>query len=263
MTKTDILREKLYIGNLITVIKNSISFQHKPLTTKSRHSDALVYIICGSCDYHFDDGTAFTATGGDVLYLPNKATYTMSVKSREYKFIFCDFEFLSPAERQAAVYSYDSLKNIDSDFVKLYNTYKSAALSKNSECMSVLYGIYNRIQKNIDVAYIDKSRVGDISSAKLYIDENFGNEKLTVGLLAENLGISEVYFRKLFKAKYAITPSRYLILTRLKNAKKLMKYQFLTLEECAVQSGFSSAQYFCRIFKKETGISPGKYKKLL
>ena len=81
--------------------------------------------------------------------------------------------------------------------------------------------------------------------------------------LAEKIGISEVYLRKLFKAQYGITPSNYLISVRLENAKKLMRYPFITLEECALQSGFSSLQYFCRLFKKETGISPGKYRKKL
>ena len=31
-------------------------------------------------------------------------------------------------------------------------------------------------------------------------------------------------------------------------------------KEKLTESGFSSLQYFCRLFKKETGISPGKYK---
>ena len=40
-----------------------------------------------------------------------------------------------------------------------------------------------------------------------------------------------------------------------------MNYTFLTLEECALQSGFSSLQHFCKTFKSVYGISPGKYRK--
>ncbi|MBE6651758.1 MAG: helix-turn-helix transcriptional regulator [Ruminococcaceae bacterium] len=99
--------------------------------------------------------------------------------------------------------------------------------------------------------------------ARFYIDENFNLPEFSITLLAERIEMSEVYLRKLFRAQYGISPSKYLISVRLKNAKKLMKYPFLTLEECALQSGFSSLQYFCRLFKKETGISPGKYRKEL
>jgi AraC-like DNA-binding protein len=100
-----------------------------------------------------------------------------------------------------------------------------------------------------------------MAKAKNFIDEGFSNLDLTVTMLAEKMGISEVYLRKLFKAQYGISPSKYMISVRLKNAQKLMKYPFLTLDECALQSGFSSLQYFCRLFKKTTGISPGKYRK--
>ena len=73
--------------------------------------------------------------------------------------------------------------------------------------------------------------------------------------------MSNVYFRSLFKAQYHLSPSQYIISVRLKNAKSLMKYSFLTLEECALQSGFSSLQYFCRVFKKYTGMTPSEYRK--
>ena len=92
------------------------------------------------------------------------------------------------------------------------------------------------------------------------MDERFKDAAFGVASVAEEIGISEVYLRKLFRAQFGISPSKYLILVRLENAKALMKYPFLNLEECALQSGFSSLQYFCRLFKKETGISPGKYK---
>lgn len=42
-----------------------------------------------------------------------------------------------------------------------------------------------------------------------------------------------------------------------------MKYPFLSLEECALQSGFSSLQYFCRVFKKEFNISLGRFREKL
>ena len=43
--------------------------------------------------------------------------------------------------------------------------------------------------------------------------------------------------------------------------KEFLKYPFFTIEECAAQSGFTSEQYFCREFKKATGLTPLQYRK--
>ena len=263
MKKTDIMQENLCIQKIITVIQGKNSNHHKLLTVKSRHSDAFVYVISGSCTYRFDDKTEFKVTAGDVFYLPYQSIYTMYIHTDDYKFIFCDFEFTEPSARRSALYSHQDLKNVDSLFFKLLNRYRASAKNTYIECMSILYGIYGLLQQNTQKSYIGKSKERNMIEARCYIDENFNLPEFSISQLAERIEMSEVYLRKLFRAQYGISPSKYLISVRIKNAKKLMKYPFFTLEECAMQSGFSSLQYFCRLFKKETGISPGKYRKEL
>ena len=263
MKKTDIMQENLCIQKIITVIQGKNPNHHKLLTVKSRHSDAFVYVISGSCTYRFDDKTEFKVTAGDVFYLHYQSIYTMYIHTDDYKFIFCDFEFTEPSARRSALYSHQDLKNVDSLFFKLLNRYRASAKNTYIECMSILYSIYGLLQQNTQKSYIGKSKEMNMIEARCYIDENFNLPEFSISQLAEKIKICEVYLRKLFRAQYGISPSKYLISVRLKNAKKLMKYPFLTLEECALQSGFSSLQYFCRLFKKETGISPGKYRKEL
>ena len=263
MKKTDIMQENLCIQKIITVIQGKNPNHHKLLTVKSRHSDAFVYVISGSCTYRFDDKTEFKVTAGDVFYLPYQSIYTMYIDTDEYRYIFCDFEFAESSERLSALYSHQDLKNVDTLFIKLLNRYRSSMKNTYIECMSILYGIYSLILQDTQKSYLDKSKEINMIEAKRYIDENFNLPEFSISQLAEKIGISEVYLRKLFRAQYATSPAKYLISVRLKNAKKLMKYPFLTLEECALQSGFSSLQYFCRLFKKEAGISPGKYRKEL
>lgn len=186
--------------------------------------------------------------------------YTMYIHTPDYRFIFCDFEFDCAEERIGALYSGQELKNIGSLFEKLFNIYRSSSICAYAECMSVLYGIYGAIQQSVKRIYIDRDKKNVMLKAKIYIDENFISNTLSISALAEMYGISEVYFRKLFKANFGLSPSKYVLTVKLDKAKKLMNYPFLTLEECALQSGFSSLQYFCRIFKKETGISQAKYR---
>lgn len=261
MEKNDILQKSLVIKNIIAVIKGHNPNCHKLLRRVGRHSDAFVYILSGSCAYHFDDGVTFTVQAGDVFYLPYQSVYTMYIYDANYKFIFCDFEFSDPSAKKAAVYTAENAEHMDGLFANLLNCYQIGSIASRAECMSVLYRIYSLLFKCTEQGAPEKNRGDRISAAKRYIDEHYGDVSLTVSSLAEQAGISEVYFRKLFHEKYHISPVKYLITARLSNAKKLMRYAFLSIEDCALQSGFSSAQYFCRAFKKELGISPGEYKK--
>lgn len=263
MEKIDILQKHLCIQKIISVIQGKNPNHHKLLHIRGRHCDAFVYVLSGSCTYEFDDKTNFQANAGDVFYLPYKSVYTMFVHTEDYKFIFCDFEFAGTEARHSALYSHQERKNINNLFVKLLNRHNSSENNAYTECMSILYRIYSVLQQDTQKNYIGKSKERNMIKAKQYMDEGFHIPEFGIASLAEKLGISEVYLRKLFKETYGISPSNYLTAVRLKNAKKLMKYTFLTLEECALQSGFSSLQYFCRLFKKETGISPGKYRKRL
>ena len=263
MLKTDIMQENLCIKRIISVIKGKNTQHHKLLSVSGRHSDAFIYVLSGSCTYRFDDGTEFTVTEGDVFYLPYRSNYTMYIYDGNYKFIFCNFDFAEPEERRSARCSNQIQKNADILFNKLLNRYNSSPVNAYTECMSILYSIYSMLQQETRKVYIGKSKEENMAEAKRHIDESFGDLSFSISALAEGIGMSEVYLRKLFKAQYGISPSQYLISVRLRNAQKLMWYPFMTLEECAVQSGFSSLQYFCRVFKKEIGIPPGQYRKKL
>jgi len=47
----------------------------------------------------------------------------------------------------------------------------------------------------------------------------------------------------------------------LTGAKRLMKYTTLPLKEIAHSLGYKDLGYFCRYFKKATGLTPTEYKK--
>ena len=87
--------------------------------------------------------------------------------------------------------------------------------------------------------------------------------ELNVTRLAAKSEMSEVYLRKLFHMRYGCSPKQYIALSRLQYAKELMTIPTLTLEEIALQSGFSSLSYFCRTFKEQYGESPGEIRKEL
>lgn len=261
MERLDISKEKLYLKNLSCVIKSG-HYNRPRFATNGRHSDAFVYILAGSCTYRIEDEYEFTVFEGDILYLANNAFYTMAIQSEEYRFIYCDFDFDSDSPRKSDVFKIKNKQETENLFRKLLNCYKMSESKAFYECMAVLYQIYG-VLLTAENKYIGKSAKQSILAIKEYIDKNFSDINISVARLAEKAQMSDVYLRKLFKSVYGTSPIEYITLKRLENAKQLMKYPFLSLENCAIESGFSSVQYFCRVFKKKMGISPAKFRKEL
>ena len=124
-------------------------------------------------------------------------------------------------------------------------------------CLSLLYEILGTMQQ--EAAATPETR--RISEAKRYIDKNYGMTDLSVKKLAENAGVSQVYFRKEFQRRLGITPLAYIRLVRLNNAKSFLRTGYYTVTETAGKCGFDSLSYFCAAFRSFTGTTPGEYLK--
>ena len=98
-----------------------------------------------------------------------------------------------------------------------------------------------------------------VKASLSYIEENLKNPELSNDVLAEMLGISEVYFRRLFAASLGVTPKQYILDLRIKKARILLRDTPLSVTEVAEECGFSSLYHFCRAFKSRTALTPSEY----
>ena len=93
-----------------------------------------------------------------------------------------------------------------------------------------------------------------------YIDYNrYAN--ITLADIAEQCSISEKYLIKIFKDSMGTTPIQYLNNWKIHKSKKLLRTTHDSIESISQQLGFSSPEYFCRMFKKHERISPSQYRK--
>ncbi len=53
----------------------------------------------------------------------------------------------------------------------------------------------------------------------------------------------------------------YLNLTRIRESKKFLADEKLSIGDIAVKLGFNDQSYFTKVFKKHEGMTPGKYRK--
>ncbi|WP_420768626.1 response regulator [Parageobacillus thermoglucosidasius] len=103
---------------------------------------------------------------------------------------------------------------------------------------------------------------GKLGKAKDYIDEHY-HHPLTLEEVAEYVGISPCYFSKLFKDRFGMTFIDYVTDVRIARAKKEMADPNKSLKEICFLVGYNDPNYFSRVFKKHTGMSPSEYRKKL
>jgi AraC family transcriptional regulator len=86
-------------------------------------------------------------------------------------------------------------------------------------------------------------------------------EEFSLARLAEQAGMSEFHFNRLFKRATGIPPSQYQIRLRLDAARRLLRETKKSVITIANEVGYSNPSHFAQLFRKETGLSPTDYRR--
>ncbi len=79
--------------------------------------------------------------------------------------------------------------------------------------------------------------------------------------LARTLGVSPAHLSRVYRAQTGRTLQETFLRIRLRRAAQLLHTSRLPIAEVAVQSGFSSGNYFAKVFVRATGMSPGRFRR--
>lgn len=74
--------------------------------------------------------------------------------------------------------------------------------------------------------------------------------------LAGELGVSETWLRRCFRAQTGLSPQRFRLRHRLERACELLADTDEPVRAIAERLGFASQAYFSRVFHRETGLAP-------
>lgn len=92
-----------------------------------------------------------------------------------------------------------------------------------------------------------------------YIEDHI-EQDLSLQQLADYMHFHPVYLSRAFKEATGTTVGDYIGTVRLERAKALLSGSRLPLQEIALQTGFTSTNYFCRWFHKEMRMTPKTYR---
>lgn len=103
-------------------------------------------------------------------------------------------------------------------------------------------------------------RAGKIGlEGKRYMDLHYMDD-IGVDTMARMYQVSSNYFNKVFKQVHHISCKEYLINIRVEHAMEYLRDPAMTIREAGIMVGYEDANYFARIFKKKTGMTPIEYR---
>jgi AraC-like DNA-binding protein/ligand-binding sensor protein len=98
-----------------------------------------------------------------------------------------------------------------------------------------------------------------LRKAERYIWENY-TRKISLKEIAGASGLSAPYFSTIFKEEMGENLSNYLNRMRVEKAASMLLTSDLPISEVAAACGFEDQSWFSKIFRNNTGLTPGKYR---
>jgi len=98
-----------------------------------------------------------------------------------------------------------------------------------------------------------------IDKLNTYIEENL-NKEITSQIISKKLNISRTKLYETTQIYLGMGIAEYVKSKRMAKAKSMLKNSEASVAEISEMIGFDDYTYFCKVFKKEFGLSPTKYR---
>ena len=92
------------------------------------------------------------------------------------------------------------------------------------------------------------------------VEENLQNPNFTIDDLAQAMNLSRTVFYRKVKSLLGVSPVDFVKNMRVKRAGQLLEQNEFSIAEIGYMSGFSTPQYFNKVFKETMSCTPKEYK---
>ena len=107
------------------------------------------------------------------------------------------------------------------------------------------------------ITHFDETFINQIVQA---VEEGLQNPDFKIEDLADSMNLSRTVFYRKIRSLLGVSPIDFVRDMRIKRAVQLLDSEAYTISEVAYMSGFSSPQYFNRVFKNIMNCTPTEYK---
>ncbi len=235
----------------------------------------LYFLVKGEREYFIDD-RFFKLSEGDMVLIPRTMLHRTAGKgatrfllhfSEAFLARYFTREALMPLlSRRPFVFRADEsgrehLSRILHTLLVEYNRAEREGAAQNEAMLAgylyqLLFTMAYAANAYVPHDYAD----GRVTQVIKYINENY-NQITDIEEIAAHFYISKYHLCRIFNKNLGIPLIAYLNTIKIREACRMIKHGEGNLTEIAMQCGFNSSSYFCKVFKNEKGISPTEYRK--
>ena len=252
------------------------------------HEFSEIGIVFNGSGIYETDFAAMKITAGDVLVMPAGGMHRFHHENDIEQFnILFQFEKLHIPSREICKHPgfsalfrlnpqyclknryYPCFKLNPVDLQRVKNLLTDAYMSQQQQQSGSALSVYGAFLQTIPILLANYS-VADLTGNTSanptglvdtldYMQQNF-RKNLQMQELAKHARMTVSSFSRHFKAATGTTPGKYLLKLRLDEARQMLLENQLSISEIAFQTGFEDSNYFSRIFRIYSGMSPREFR---
>lgn len=242
----------------------------------------LIYVLKGSmfCQTNQD---VFHLQKGDICFINRNQLHHLSCDHKipcEHKTLILDTHLFlqEPSIYNAYVkpiiddhsFSHIKFEGTNSYAKKIYSCMEEMERLKKEKPTGYELGMIAQsylIMQNLYCVYLDQQtpkqkidiNIDILQEMITYIYNHYG-EPITLEEIAQSANISVSKCNRIFKSYTSLSPITYLNNYRLEKSAEFLRTTTYTISEISQMCGFSQQSYFNRMFLREYGLTPLKYR---
>ena len=222
----------------------------RDVMAEGRTHTGISYRLMGNSTFYVHD-QVLKGESESVFYVPPGVDYRHKNHGPEELIVAHMEAFGDPGNEIQFVRNAGELEPL---FQKLLTTWESGDYSRS---MGLLYQIFDELKRKEK----DPSVPVVIAPGVELLKKKFKDPQFSVAELAATCFVSEVYFRRVYRAHFGESPFQTVLNLRFDYACSRLRSGYYTQKQVAELSGFSEVNYFRTAFTKRYGLTPSAYAK--
>lgn len=157
------------------------------------------------------------------------------------------------------IFALKEINVLEHIFRKMHDAVRSDSIFGNYKASGYLYDFLIEFYRLISSKTTVTASNAALMKALDYINSNFAAH-ISMNNLCAVSGVSKEHLCTLFRNNLGTRPMEYVAKRRIQAAKELLTGTEKTVETIALETGFCTPSYFCKLFKRYEGITPMRFK---